>query len=70
MRVGAQIKFTRGREVLTASVCWVGQKPLGSNNFLIGAETDDDLPDPGNSYIKMTPFKFIFRLLQGLVGMQ
>ena len=32
---------------MTATVCWVGEKPLGSKNYLVGAETDDDIPDPG-----------------------
>lgn len=32
---------------MTATVCWVGEKPLGSKNFLVGAETDEDIPDPG-----------------------
>lgn len=64
MRVGAQIKFTRGREVMTANVCWVGQKPLGSNNFLIGAETDEDIPSPGNILLRFSEvFDFFSKII-------
>ncbi|CAG5111179.1 Oidioi.mRNA.OKI2018_I69.chr2.g5511.t1.cds [Oikopleura dioica] len=46
MRNGAKIKFTRGKDILTGFVCWVGETPKGSKIMRIGAETEEPLANP------------------------
>ena len=47
VRTGAKIKFTRGKDILSGYVCWVGETPKGSKCMRIGAETDEPISKPG-----------------------
>ena len=49
VRVGAELKFTRGRHVMTGIVKWIGQRPQGSNKTFIGVEAAEEVMDPGKS---------------------
>lgn len=49
VRVGAELKFTRGRHVMTGTVKWIGQRPQGSNKTFIGVEASEEVMDPGKS---------------------
>lgn len=46
LRVGAELKFTRGRHVMTGVVKWIGQRPQGSNKTFIGVEAAEEVMDP------------------------
>merc|ERR1712131_382064 len=46
LRVGAELKFTRGRHVMTGTVKWIGQRPQGSNKTFIGVEASEEVMDP------------------------
>ncbi|CBY20483.1 unnamed protein product [Oikopleura dioica] len=46
MRTGAKIKFTRGKDILSGFVCWVGETPKGSKCMKIGAETEEPILKP------------------------
>ena len=52
VRVGAELKFTRGRHVMTGAVKWIGQRPQGSNKTFIGVEAAEDVMDPGKYHQK------------------
>jgi len=47
VRTGAKIKFTRGKDILSGFVCWVGETPKGSKCMKIGAETEEPISKPG-----------------------
>ena len=49
VRVGAELKFTRGRHVMTGVVKWIGQRPQGSNKTFIGVEAAEEVMDPGKN---------------------
>lgn len=49
MRTSAKIKFTRGKDILSGLVCWVGETPKGSKCMRIGAETEEPISNPGKS---------------------
>ena len=60
VRVGAELKFTRGRHVMTGVVKWIGQRPQGSNKTFIGVEAAEDVMDPGKYHKKNWKFQKIF----------
>lgn len=57
VRVGAELKFTRGRHVMTGVVKWIGQRPQGSNKTFIGVEAAEDVMDPGEYLQKFLIFE-------------
>ena len=57
--VGAELKFTRGRHVMTGVVKWIGQRPQGSNKTFIGVEAAEDVMDPGKYHQKIGKFSKI-----------
>ena len=57
VRVGAELKFTRGRHVMTGVVKWIGQRPQGSNKTFIGVEAAEDVMDPGKYLQKFLIFE-------------
>merc|ERR1711935_349017 len=42
IRLGAEVKFTRKRDILTGRVKWLGARPKGSNKQFIGIEASED----------------------------
>ena len=68
VRVGAELKFTRGRHVMTGVVKWIGQRPQGSNKTFIGVEAAEDVMDPGKYLQIFENFNFFFKIRVATCG--